>query len=906
MIQKNSLPAHWLIPHLSDILSIFLFFIIILYNSVNITAQNESNIWYFGEHAGIDFNSGTPVALLDGAMNISEGCATICDEKGDLLFYTNGLDIWNRSHSIMNNGTDLLGHESSTQSAVVVKKPSYDNIYVVFTVDFEGQSGGFSYSEIDMELDGGLGGVTAVKNQHIVANVCEKIAVVQHENEEDFWIIIHLFNSSQFYSYLLTAAGLNQTPVVSSIGPTVSGSTLRTIGYLKSSIDGRYIAAGHHGAGIVSLCKFNSASGQLFDEITLDSRLPYGLEFSPSGDILYVGEYYPQRIVQYDLSVWSRQTISNSEIELESGGAEPGAFQLGPDFKIYIARLNQGFLSVINDPDELGSNCNYVSQGFSLNGRGSKLGLPTFNSALFVRALFDSEYHCFGDSTYFSLLTRTVDSVLWNFGDPASGVLNTSTEQSPRHVFSSSGTFKVSLITYLKSATDTSVQDIVIHDKPNVNLGADTTLCQPMSYLLNVSAPSHTYLWQDGSVDSQFSASTTGLFYVEVTNEHMCTDQDSVSLVFQSPPEVFLGNDTTICQGDTVELNSIQPNVTYRWSNGAQDASIYVSNEGNYSLTVTDDVGCINSDSINVKINVPPAISLGNDVTVCDTDTFYLSANVSATNYKWSTGELTSGITVNTTDQYQVSVTDNFGCTSSDQINISFSKLKHFDLGNDTTLCDGDSISLNTMNVGQTYLWSTGDTTQFIDVAASDLYQVEVRDTFLCLMADDISITTMNTPDIQLPADTYICIGDNLVVDVSAVQANYLWQDASTQSYYDIRDAGVYFVNVDNACGTASDTILIEMENCDCRVYVPNVFSPNQDAINDIFNPLSDCTFISFHLQVFNRWGGLVFESDNADIGWNGMLGNKTQLEGVYAYILNYQFEQQDPTLQSGSLSLIR
>ena len=111
------------------------------------SAQNEGNIWYFGENAGLDFNSGFPIALTDGQLNTNEGCASISDNNGDLLFYTDGMTVYNKNHIIMPNGFGLLGNTSSTQSGIIIKKPTSNTIYYLFTADgTSGNSGGLNYS----------------------------------------------------------------------------------------------------------------------------------------------------------------------------------------------------------------------------------------------------------------------------------------------------------------------------------------------------------------------------------------------------------------------------------------------------------------------------------------------------------------------------------------------------------------------------------------------------------------------------------------------------------------------------------------------------------------------------------------------------------------------------------------
>lgn len=164
------------------------------------SAQGEANIWYFGDHAGLDFNSGSPVALTNGQLNTLEGCASISNSAGQLLFYTDGVTIYNRNHIVMPNGTGLMGHLSTTQSATIVLLPGSTNLYYIFTLDYELHPNGFRYSVVDMNLDGGNGAVVnSQKNILIFTPSTEKLAIVKHSNNIDFWIITHGWNNNSFY-----------------------------------------------------------------------------------------------------------------------------------------------------------------------------------------------------------------------------------------------------------------------------------------------------------------------------------------------------------------------------------------------------------------------------------------------------------------------------------------------------------------------------------------------------------------------------------------------------------------------------------------------------------------------------------------------------------------------------------
>jgi Secretion system C-terminal sorting domain len=373
----------------------YLFIFSLLTLSFSGVAQNEGNIWYFGSNAGIDFNSGVPVALTNGALSTSEGCASISDNNGVLQFYTDGVTVWNRNHLVMPNGTGLTGGVSSTQSAIIAKKPGSSTIYYLFTADGFAEPNGLRYSEVDMSLQGGLGDINSNKNIPIVTPTCEKAAIIRHSNNIDFWIVTHLFNSDAFHSYLFTAAGINATPVVSNVGTSISGA-LTYIGYLKGSVDGSRIAVANSNMDNAELFDFDNATGLLSNALTFNNFNgpnggAYGIEFSPNSNLLYVSDASnsTNSIYQYNLLAGSPTAIVNSrtiigsyQISLGATGWG-GALQLGPDNKIYYASLNLSFLGVINNPNLIGSSCNYVANGVSLAGRYSTMGLPSFSNDIY-------------------------------------------------------------------------------------------------------------------------------------------------------------------------------------------------------------------------------------------------------------------------------------------------------------------------------------------------------------------------------------------------------------------------------------------------------------------------------------------------------------------------------------------
>lgn len=364
-------------------------------------AQSEANIWYFGKKAGVDFSRGAPVALVDGILSTNEGCATICDQKGKLLFYTDGITVWNGKHEPMTNGQDLKGDPSSTQSGVIIPKPESSTLFYLFTTDKEAGQEGLKYSVIDMSLLNGLGNVTE-KNITLKAPVTEKLTAVRHRNGKDYWVIIHGFNDNVFYSYLVTKMGVNKMPITSAVGSLHRGSK----GYMKASPDGSNLALAIEEQNLFEVTDFDNQTGKVSSPITLDlpepQSYPYGIEFSPDGSLLYGGAGGKGKIYQYNLQAGSEQKIIESGQVIGTTPVDPdtyegwvGALQVAPDGKIYTTLFEKNYLAVINKPNEAGKNCDFQPKGFSLGMAVGQLGIPTFLQSYFAQKFFTTEVNYF-------------------------------------------------------------------------------------------------------------------------------------------------------------------------------------------------------------------------------------------------------------------------------------------------------------------------------------------------------------------------------------------------------------------------------------------------------------------------------------------------------------------------------
>ncbi|MDT8347749.1 MAG: hypothetical protein RQ756_08090, partial [Flavobacteriaceae bacterium] len=222
-----------------------------------INAQGEAANWYFGINAGLQFdiNTGVPTPLTNGQLVTNEGCSSISDPAGNLLFYTDGITVYDASHNIMPNGTGLHGNPTSTQSAIIVPLPGDNTQYFIFTVGFPdgGPDLGLKYSRVDLTLNGGLGDVVpGQKNIQLLADCSEKVTAVSHASNAEFWVIAYGNinqtgnNFNTFFVYNISSAGVNMTPITSTF--TNAASDRR--GYLKLSVDGQKMASANATNGL--------------------------------------------------------------------------------------------------------------------------------------------------------------------------------------------------------------------------------------------------------------------------------------------------------------------------------------------------------------------------------------------------------------------------------------------------------------------------------------------------------------------------------------------------------------------------------------------------------------------------------------------------------------------------------
>ena len=203
-----------------------------------VNSQKEGYNWHFGNNAFVDFNTDPPTPYATSSMNQREGCASISSPSGDVLFYTDGVSVWNKNDvpMIVPGGGGIGGQNTAAQSSIIVPVPSNPERYYIFTVrDWTTAGAGLRYSEVNMTLNGGLGGLVSVRNP-LNARVREQVTSVDGANG-DVWIVSHEKDNSDYVIYNISPTGvINTTPTRITIGMNYGGGN--RFGYLKFSQDG--------------------------------------------------------------------------------------------------------------------------------------------------------------------------------------------------------------------------------------------------------------------------------------------------------------------------------------------------------------------------------------------------------------------------------------------------------------------------------------------------------------------------------------------------------------------------------------------------------------------------------------------------------------------------------------------
>ena len=543
----------------------------------------------------------------------------------------------------------------------------------------------------------------------------------------------------------------------------------------------------------------------------------------------------------------------------------------------------------------------------------------TFNSTVFETAQFP-------------------DTIYWNFGDAASGLLNTARDiQQPTHIYNTPGTYVISLHVVDPGAGTIDLTDTITFVLPVVhNFGPDVFLCGDTgTYILNAPIVANAlYEWNDDTLTKGpvLAVKQTGTYTVKING---CQVTDTIGVFFTREPDLDLGRDHLLCQGEQLTLSAASENATYQWLlNGtvlpATQSQLPVTAPGGQYIVNIGVAGCgAYSDTVNINFSsfAAPPFNLGPDTLLCPKEIFNLTAHVpGATDFAWSNKglnvddrvsyniDMDSTITINSQGRYWVFVNVGKQCEVVDTMIVRYRGDKQLNF-NDTALCQGTTLVLDADFGTGIYKWesippqrddqnNTNQSTYFIYKPGFYAVTASVGH---CIFKDSLNVVFNDTLKLGLPKDTTLCKGETFIIKTTANTTDYTWQDGSKGGAFTATLTGLYNITAQNGCGRDTANMNIIFEDCPCALLLPNAFTPNGDGVNDNFRPLHACDMQDYSMTVFNRYGEKIYFSKDPLEGWNGKIKGTLLNMGGYVWTVAYTKTSTKQIIQKqGTVLLLR
>ena len=513
----------------------------------------------------------------------------------------------------------------------------------------------------------------------------------------------------------------------------------------------------------------------------------------------------------------------------------------------------------------------------------------------------------------FQLQATGANAYVWS---PATGLSNTSgaivnaTISTP--------------VTYTVTGTDgngcvnTDQISLSIIPQPQLSAQSVSMICPGEDIILTASGSDGDYTWTPGaslntSTGPEVIASPMVTTQYTVTLTDICGAelQAQVNVPVEALYTTSAGSDTGFCEGQQTVLNGnvTGPNPSISWFNGASlltgenTESIVVNAPGTYSIHVETPLGCMYEDAVIVNEIAYPAFYLADTISYCPGSYATLTIPGAWDFVQWSNGTQSSSIEVTQEGDYQVTVT-NDGCSTDDQVHVYRVNLPVIQLGPDVEICQGETAVLSSGFNGQ---WSTGASGDSVVVASTGTYTFEYTEEG-CTADDEVNVLVNPLPFIDAATTQYGCIEQQYTIVINDFATGvYEWMDGSQAPYLIVDSPGDYWFMVTNECGSEVETITVIFEDCDEAVYVPNCFTPDNDGVNDVWKVVTR-NINSITTRVLNRWGEVVFQSDELSPVWTGdfQLGDTYVADGLYFFRIEFERRDGQKELREGSMFIIR
>ncbi|WP_165454412.1 T9SS type B sorting domain-containing protein [Hyunsoonleella pacifica] len=907
-------------------------FLLLFIAGNNLFAQNHSNHWYFGERAGLFFNlQNNPEVLTDGAMIASNACAAISDKDGNLLFYTNGTNVWNRNHSIMINGvlagTLGMGGPIITEppvllNTIIIPITNQEGLYYVFTIT---SANGLRYSIVDMNRDGGLGEVV-LKNENLLNRLgVGKITAVHHADGKSIWLLTTRKNENDdytsFYAYKIAENGDIDSPVITD-GLGYNGLQ---IGQMKFSPNGRKVACANYRPQSVSdhlmVFDFNPESGVVSNKKNLLTSFvffevvsAFGVEFSNDSKYLYASlirqgmlgndgsgfqpdEERKNLLYQYDISNFNPQQYSTSLHE-EFSDLTAGSLQLAKNGKIYRAlpvsqNIGTSFLGEVNNPEILGVQANYRHNSINLRSGESRLGLPTFIQSYF-RTRILAESACLGEPIPMEVDTYgEITEAVWDFGDG-----NTSNLINPQHIYTTSGTYKVKATITVNNCPITVTKDIRVYKLPSLIENQELIQCDVDTdgiSLFNLNAIrdkitdplfNEELVFFQNRLDAELNRdpipnpesytnqTLNHEIFVRVTNENGCFE---ITSFFISAVFVDLGNITEMYVCDNSDLNA--------------NDGLGVFPIGFKKEDIRSEVNLAMSTSLKYYSTLDDALTELNEIR----DRFFTSESTTI----WVRAQ-----------------EENLSCSGISSFDLIVNPSPKIDINDEYLICKNQPIVLTGDVLNDRYEWvnsNTGDiisTQRELSFSEPGTYQhiaYKFENGIECLNTKDFIINRTEQPSFTR-VEINKLFKNSHVIDIQVEGSNSYEFSMDNTTYFE----GENSYSFENIPAGKHTVYVRDINQCEPTVqedvYIlgyPSFFTPNNDGFNDFWRVLGlpENELESIRIKVYDRFGKLISYLDKKNnYSWDGRYNGNLAPQNDYWYIAIFK----DGSIDRGHFTLKR
>lgn len=438
------------------------------------------------------------------------------------------------------------------------------------------------------------------------------------------------------------------------------------------------------------------------------------------------------------------------------------------------------------------------------NGCTATTSTPVTVNALPTPNITGTPSFCFGTNTTLNA-GAGYSSYLWSNGAVTQNI-----------TVAAANTFTVT-VTDANGCSNSDSQVVTVNALPNPSITGTNVICQGQNSTFDAGAGYSSYLWNTGAVTQTLSVNTSGTYTVTVTDANGCTKNTTRALTVNPNPTPSITGNNVVCQGFTTVFNAGAGYTGYLWSTGANTQTVTIGNNGPYTVTVTAANGCTASTSANLTVNALPNPVISGSTAFCQGLNTTLNAGAGYSNYLWSNGAITQSITLNTATTVTVTVTDANGCVNNTSATTTINPNPTPSITGTLTTCQGSNTTLSAGPGYSQYLWSSGATTQNINVGVAGPVTVTVTDANGCVGTDNTSVTVFALPTATLTGVDTICAGQSANINVAfggPGPFTYTYTNGTTSQGPFTTAAGG--VNISVSPGSTTTYTLVSVSNNNC------------------------------------------------------------------------------------------